>query len=238
MRRLKLLILIPIAVLLLGVGGSFVYVNVIADEAPDRLSVSDSDLEDGATTETTTAPAGGAAAPGAGVDGNWTVADGSQAGYRVEEILFGQSTTAVGRTTEVSGSMTIEGQTVRDGNFTVQLANVASDESRRDNQFRGRIMDVATHPTATFVLSEPIQLSALPADGETIQVDAVGDLTLRGTTKSVTVPLDAKRSGATIEVAGAFEVVFEDWAIPNPSFGPAEVGDVGELEFLLVLARA
>jgi polyisoprenoid-binding protein YceI len=134
--------------------------------------------------------------------------------------------------------MTISGQAVTAGAFTVQLANVASDEGRRDNQFRGRIMDVANHPTATFELGRPIELGTLPGDGETVRVDAVGDLTLRGTTKTVTVPLEAKRSGATIEVAGSFEVVFADWGIPNPSFGPAQVGDVGELEFLLVLARA
>ena len=230
-RRLRLLVGIPIALVLLAVAGSFVYVNFIAEDAPDRLSVRDGDggAEGGAATSTPTSDGG--------VDGEWTVTEGSQAGYRVEEILFGQSATAVGRTSEVSGSMTMTDQTVSAASFTVQLANVASDESRRDNQFRGRIMDVANHPTATFVLAEPIELGSLPADGETVRVDAIGDLTLRGTTKKVTVPLEAKRSGATIEVAGSFEVAFADWGIPNPSFGPAQVGDVGELEFLLVLAR-
>lgn len=232
MRRLKLLVGIPIALVLLAVAGSFVYVNFIADEAPDRLTVG---TRDGQVDSVTTSPDQGTA--GAGIDGEWTVTEGSEAGYRVEEILFGQSATAVGRTSEVGGSITITGQTVSAGAFTVQLANVASDESRRDNQFRGRIMDVANHPTATFELVQPIDLGTLPADDQTIQAEAVGDLTLRGSTKTVTVPLEAKRSGATIEVAGSFEVVFADWGIPNPSFGPAQVGDVGELEFLLVLAR-
>jgi polyisoprenoid-binding protein YceI len=232
MRRLKLLVGIPLALVLVAVAGSFVYVNFIADDAPERLTVDRDEPARGTTGTTGTAPTE------TGVDGEWNVAGGSQAGYRVEEILFGQSATAVGRTTDVSGSMTISGQAVTAGSFTVQLANVASDEGRRDNQFRGRIMDVANHPTATFELGRPIELGTLPGDGETVRVDAVGDLTLRGTTKTVTVPLEAKRSGATIEVAGSFEVVFADWGIPNPSFGPAQVGDVGELEFLLVLARA
>lgn len=228
-RRLTLLVGIPIALALVAVAGSFVYVNFIADDAPDRLAVGTGDDQ---VASVTTRPD-----QGSGVDGEWAVTDGSQAGYRVEEILFGQSATAVGRTSEVSGSITITGQTVNAGSFTVQLANVASDESRRDNQFRGRIMDVANHPTATFDLEQPIELGTLPVDDQTVQAEAVGDLTLRGTTKTVTVPLEAKRSGATIEVAGSFQVVFADWGIPNPSFGPAQVGDVGELEFLLVLAR-
>lgn len=233
--RLKLLIAIPLALVLLAVAGSFVYVNLIADDPPERLTVEGDDGTEGSAGDEA---ATGTTGSQVGVDGEWNVTDGSQAGYRVEEILFGQSATAVGRTSDVSGSMTISGRAVTTGSFTVQLANVASDEGRRDNQFRGRIMDVANHPTASFALGRPVELGTLPADGETVRVEAVGDLTLRGTTRTVAVPVEAKRSGTTIEVAGSFEVVFADWGIPNPSFGPAQVGDVGELEFLLVLARA
>lgn len=34
-------------------------------------------------------------------------------------------------------------------------------------------------------------------------------------------------------MAGTFHIVFEEWGIPNPSFGPADTEDNGELEFLL-----
>ena len=37
--------------------------------------------------------------------------NGSQAGYRVSEVLFGQNTTAVGRTDRATGDPTIHGQT-------------------------------------------------------------------------------------------------------------------------------
>jgi hypothetical protein len=66
---------------------------------------------------------------------------GSPAGYRVEEVLLGPSTTAVGRTSEVSGQFDLSGTTVTSASFTVQMASVVSDKSRR-NQFDGRIMDV------------------------------------------------------------------------------------------------
>ncbi len=60
-----------------------------------------------------------------------------------------------------------------------------------------------------------------------MQVKATGELTLRGTAKKVTIPLEAQRSGSSVKVAGSFPIVFEEWGIPNPSFGPADTEDKG-----------
>ena len=46
----------------------------------------------------------------------------------------------------------------------------------------------------------------------------MGELTLRGTTKTVTFDLVARRNGADIEVTGSLVIVFDEWGIPNPSF--------------------
>jgi hypothetical protein len=56
-------------------------------------------------------------------------------------------------------------------------------------------------------------------------------------TNAVTVDLLARRNGATIEVNGTIPITFADYDIANPSGGPAQVGDDGEIEFLLVLTR-
>jgi polyisoprenoid-binding protein YceI len=165
-------------------------------------------------------------------------ASGSQAGYRVKEVLFGQSTEAVGRTSNVDGALTISGTTVESAAISIDLASVASDESRRDGQFRGRIMNVSQYPTATFTLKSPIDLGTLPADGATVTVPATGELTLHGTKKTVTVDVTAKRSGGTISVNGTIPVVFADYGIPNPSFGPASVEDHGEIEFLVTFTKS
>ena len=121
--------------------------------------------------------------------------------------------------------------------FTVEVATITSDSSRRDSQFSGPIMDTATHPTATFVLTSPIELGAIPADGEQITVQATGDLTLRGTTNSVTFPLTAEYANGRNGVFGNIPIVFADYGIPNPSNGFAVTGDDGLLEFVLVFAR-
>jgi polyisoprenoid-binding protein YceI len=50
----------------------------------------------------------------------------------------------------VDGKLVISGRTVTAADVIVDMTTVPSDEDRRDNQFRGRIMNVATYPTATF----------------------------------------------------------------------------------------
>jgi len=163
---------------------------------------------------------------------------GSTAGYRVKETLLGQSHTAVGRTTALTGSVTISGADVTAASFSVDLTQVKSDSSERDSQFQGRIMNTSKYPTATFTLTKPIVLGTVPADGTTITATATGNLTMRGTTKSVTLQVEARKTGTTIQVSGSTPITFSDYNIDNPSGGPASVGNTGTLEFLLDLSQA
>jgi polyisoprenoid-binding protein YceI len=229
MRRLKWLIIVPVAAVLLATGGTWAYIEFVRGDAPDRLAFD---------RPASAAPAPPAEAGGGALDGTWTVTTGSRAGYRVDEVLFGQDTTAVGRTTDVSGTLTVAGTTVTSARVVVDLTTVRSDETRRDNQFRGRIMATSTYPNATFELAGTLELGRLPADGESVRMPATGRLTLRGTMRTVTVDLSARRNGRTIEVLGSIPVEFDDYGIPNPSFGAVTTEDHGEIEFLVVFARA
>jgi polyisoprenoid-binding protein YceI len=109
-------------------------------------------------------------------DGTWKVTSGSQVGYRVSEILLGQSHVAVGRTSSIQGSFALSATTVESGSFTADMRTITSDQSRRDEQFNGRIMETSTYPTATFVLDGPVELGSLPADGVTRTVRVPGTL--------------------------------------------------------------
>jgi polyisoprenoid-binding protein YceI len=210
----------------LGVGvGPYVYFHFIAGEAPAPLTISSSP-----PTATGTTASGS-------VDGTWSGASGSVGGYRVEEVIFGRSNTAAGRTSALTGSVEIDGTTVASASFSVDMATVTSDENRRDGQFRGRIMDVASFPTSTFELTQPITLAALPAEGVQATAKAVGELTLHGTTKTVTVTLHGVHNGGVIEVSGSIPIIFAEWNIPNPSNMFAQTRDNGTLEFLLKLTR-
>lgn len=233
---ITLAVAIPLALAVLAVGGTWVYINLVKEDAPERLSLDTDTSTTTGTADATSTTAAAAGSSGTGVDGTWKVTAGSQAGYRVKEVLFGQSTEAVGRTSDVTGEIVIDGTTITSGTFTVDMTSIASDESRRDGRYRSS-MNVSAYPTSTFELTEPITVPSLPAEGTEVNVEATGDLTLRGTTKPVTIDLAAERNGTTIKIAGSFPIVFEEWGIPNPSYGPATTEDNGEMELLLVLSR-
>ena len=219
---------VAVAVVLL-VGGPYVYIHFIQGPAPAPLALDSPSA--GSPTGTTAGAADGAA------DGTWKVTSDSVVGYRIAETIFGQSSEAVGRTSEVTGSVTIDGEQVTEGSFTVDMTTVTSDESRRDDQFNGRIMETSTYPTATFELTEPIDLGAIPADGGQQTYSATGKLTLHGVTNAVTFDVQAQRSASTFQVAGSIPVTFADYGVGNPSFGFVTTEDNGVLEFALAFAK-
>ena len=254
-----------VAVVALAYGGIFFYANVLND-SPDQLDESDLDAALAATTTaadaapadsaapgaadpadpaaTTVAPADPAATtvapadPAAGYDGDWVATPESQFGYRVEEVLAGVNTTAVGRSNQLTGTMTVEGTTVPAVDMEVQVATIASDQSQRDNNFRGRVMNTDEFPTATFHLTEPIELGAIPAEGQPVTATATGELTLHGVTQPVTFDVTAQASGGKIGVLGSIPVLFSDYGIQNPSYGTVKTEDDGLIEFVLVFAPA
>jgi polyisoprenoid-binding protein YceI len=118
-----------------------------------------------ATLSSASPTIGGSTAQSDGFEGTWTVDtesgsldDGTStfAGYRIDEELSGFGTnTAVGRTPDVTGEMTIEGTTVTGLEVTVDMTTLRSDDDRRDSQLSGRGLETAQYPTATFSLTEP-----------------------------------------------------------------------------------
>lgn len=255
-----------LVVLVVGYGVIFLYAKVIND-SPDELDSGDLDAAlaadepadepaeepasapEPATSEpessepapvATTAPSDVATATVPLAEGaqEWVVTDASSLGYRVKEVLFGVDTEAVGRTNQITGSFVIDGTSVAGGEFVVDVASITSDESRRDGQFRGRIMTTDEFPTAVFTLTQPIELGTDVAEGATVSTEATGDLTLRGVTNSVTFPLEAKLENGKIGVLGNIPVLFADYGIENPSIGGITTEDNGLLEFVLVFEPA
>ncbi|HEX2822885.1 MAG TPA: YceI family protein [Streptosporangiaceae bacterium] len=245
MRRhwLRWLIAGIIVVVVLAVGGPFLYIHFFNGSTPAALT-----LPTASSSASTSSSPGGAAtastAASGSLAGTYSVGSGSAVGYRVNEVLVGQSTTAVGRTSSVTGHLTIAGTTATAATFSVPMDTVLSDKSQRNAQFDGRIMDVAQYPTGTFTLTHPIDLAPLPATGVIKSYTATGKLTLHGATRTVTFTLTAERStakdgGTQIEVAGDIPVLFSDYNIQNPSVGGfVTTQDHGLLEFLLVFSKA
>jgi polyisoprenoid-binding protein YceI len=230
-RLLRWIVGAVIGVVVLVVGGAFVYIHFIEKPAPAALQV--------LAPSQSAAPAVGGALTVSQVDGKWAVGSGSQAGYRVKEVLAGQNNIAVGRGSGVTGSLRISGTSVTAASFVVNLTTVTSDSGQRDAQFNGRIMDTAQFPTATFTLTKPIALGSLPKANQIVSLNAVGTLTMHGVTKPVTATLQAQDSGSTLVVAGQIPVVFANWNIANPSFsGFVTTKNNGIVEVRLVTKRS
>ena len=250
-RWIKRVVLVGIAAVVLFFAGIFVYANFIND-SPDELD--ETDLSDALTgsieaqvSDTTIAPTPSDTTPtpetsptsdGVDFDGDWIPTTASEFGYRVEEVLAGVNTTAAGRSNEIEGLLTIDGTNASVVDITVQIENITSDDSTRDGQFRGRIMNAAEFPTAEFRITEPIEFGQIPVGDEQVVATAVGELTLRGVTNPVTFEVTAQTTDGRIGVLGAIPVLFEDYGIDNPSFGVVATEDNGLVEFVLVFERA
>ncbi|HET7017359.1 MAG TPA: YceI family protein [Streptosporangiaceae bacterium] len=233
-RWVKWAIAAGVVVVVLAVGGPFVYIHFIEGPAPAPLTLKPGTSNSPAPNSSSTAGTTASSLPG-----TWTTAAGSVVGYRVNEVLVGQNNVAVGRSKSVTGHLTIGGDTVTAAAFTVKMATIHSDQSQRDAQFDGRIMDVASYPTGTFTLTHPITLPPVPAIGTVKTYSATGNLRLHGHTRPVTFTLSAERTTSGIKISGSIPIKFADWSIPNPSFGSFVTTDKhGLLEFLLNFTKA
>ena len=228
-RRRWPLVLVAAAVVLvaLAAGAWFFFLR---GDAPDRLALSEQ------PAGTPTAPADG---PGA-IAGTWRVAPGSVAGYRIRETFAGASSLveAVGRTEGIVGQVVLQESgdqvTVSTATFEADLLSLKSDEDQRDRVIRTRGLESARFPKATFVLTQPV---SAPRSGGTVQ--AVGDLTLHGQTKRVTIPLQTRLAGQQVELVGSLEFAFADFGMSPPSVGGfVSVEDQATLEVKLLLAKA
>ena len=134
--------------------------------------------------------------------------------------------------------MTIEGTTITALAVTVDMTTLTSDDDRRDGQLAERGLESASFPTATFELTQPVELGAAPAQGETITAEATGDLTLHGVTDEVTVPVEARWDGDSIEAVTSFTVTLADHDIEPPAgFLVLSIADTGTVEMHLLFER-
>ncbi|MGN8050437.1 YceI family protein [Curtobacterium sp. 22159] len=225
-RRTKVLLGIAAGVVVVGaagvIGGPVVYaglVNGAADAAPSL------------------APTGGATLSAAEADGTWTSTRTSFAGYRVHEVLRGQDVTVTGRTEDVDARATVAGGSLTAATVTVRVASISTPEAARDEYFRGTALQTDRFPTATFRVTEPVDVRAALA-GTDRDVALHGDLTLHGVTRTVTAKaqLGVDRDG-DVQAAGSVPITFSDYGVRAPDLGFVTVDGHGAVEFSLELAR-
>lgn len=177
----------------------------------------------------------------AGATTTWGIASGSETfvGYRIgEELATIGTTEAVGRTSSVTGKVAINGSIVESATIEANMMDLTSDDSRRDDTLQNRGLETATYPTATFVLTQPIDLGSELTDGAIYSVVAVGDLTLHGVTQPVEIQMEAQYTGGALVIVGSLEIQLADYNITAPTTRIAlAVDDHGTMEMQLILSQ-
>lgn len=135
--------------------------------------------------------------------------------------------------------MTLTDSRVTSLDVSVDMTTLTSDDDRRDGQLHERGLETDAFPTATFSLTQPIDIVKPPGVGETVDATASGDLSLHGVTKQVTVPVQARWNGTEIEIAGSVDITIADYGIERPvGFIVLLIADTGTIEFHLLFDRA
>jgi polyisoprenoid-binding protein YceI len=250
MTRSRLIIAAMVVIAAVAVGGFVLYDQVLRGDSAAALALPTQSTAPAATTA-----AGASAAPAASastaatsdgdVAGTWTVAADSVAGYRVREQLANlpAESDAVGRTDQVTGSVTVESSgtttTLTAASLTVDMSSLTSDKTMRDNRLRREGLETDSFPTATFVLTAPVEVPAAALTGTASDITLTGDLTVHGVTKSVQIPAQAQLVNGTIQVAGSLTFPLSDYGIVAPNIGGfvVSIADDGTLEFLVNFSK-
>jgi polyisoprenoid-binding protein YceI len=219
-RRARIAVLAVVGAAVVLVAGGYAVLALTGDDAPPPPRLQGTPAQEGATPVGTrrwhpVAPAG------------------SFVGYRVDERYLGVGVrTAVGRTSAVAGSVTVNGDRVEGADLRADMTTVHSDQARRDDALRSRAIETDRFPSARFTLAGPVTLGARPRQ-------AKGTLTLHGHRAAIAVAVRGQRlAGDRLELVGSAPIRFATFAIEPPSVaGLVTVSDHGLLEFRLVLAR-
>ena len=218
-----------VTVLVLVVGGPFVYFHFIEGDRPRRRFARD-DADHRADSRREPRAVGG------NVEGRQP---GSLVRYRVKETLFGQSNTGTGQTERVTGSITIVGTEVTKASFIVDMTSFTSDESQPRRPVPAPDHGHRRLPHGRRSSSPARSTLGTERRGRVqTRLYRAGKLTMHGTTKAVTFPLDGAAHRKPDRRAGERPVTFADYGIDNPSGGPSSVGSSGQMEFVIELTPA
>lgn len=163
--------------------------------------------------------------------------------YLIREQLAGISIPidAIGVTTAVTGQVSFarSGAVVGGSQIVVNLASLASDESRRDQYVRANILQTQRYPNAVFVPKEVRGIpQPVPTEG-TANVVVVGDLTIRGVTREVVWEGTATFGPDEFTVAAKTTLTFAEFGLNKPRVAVVlSVDDAIRLEANIKLRRA
>ena len=146
---------------------------------------------------------------------------GNEARYKVREQLVGRDlpNEVVGATKNVTGRLVVEsdGRVVRDSSkIVVQVATLASDQTRRDNYLRRRTLESEKFPTVELVPATFTGISSPIAPGTSRTFALTGNLTIHGVTRPTNWQVTARAEGADVVGKATTAFTFKDFSLDQP----------------------
>jgi polyisoprenoid-binding protein YceI len=155
----------------------------------------------------------------------------SQASYVVDEEFLvdalnklgiaAGSVVVVGASPGVSGELQVNfgaPELVQAATFTVDLTRLATDQERRDTWLRNNALQTARFPQAQFTATGASGLPATYTEGQEVNFQLAGDLTIRDATNRVTFDVTAVLSGDTLRGKATLPLQMTDFGIDPPNF--------------------
>jgi polyisoprenoid-binding protein YceI len=142
--------------------------------------------------------------------------------------------TVHGVTTSVAGDVRAEPETdgtLRlSGRIEIGTASLRTGNEKRDATMHGKTLLVASFPAIVF---EPERFT--PSGPETaagsIAGLLVGRLTIRGQARAQTISATLAANGDRIDASGTFDVAWQEFGIPDPSFFVVRIERVAHASF-------
>lgn len=155
----------------------------------------------------------------------------SQASYIVNEEFFAEALSklgieagkkvVVGTTQGVTGEIQLNFDNpdlVEAAQFTVDMAGLTTDQDRRDEWLGEHAIESILFPQATFTTSSVSGLPASVNEGDEVDFQLSGDLTVRDVTNNVTFDVTAVLSGNSIQGTATLPIKMTDFGIDPPDF--------------------
>ncbi len=185
----------------------------VTGNAPATIVATDSATRAATSAASTAYPAGGSM--------RLTIANGSEASYKVREQLASINfpTDAIGKTSQISGQIVVQPDGKIDAansKFTVDLSTLVSDRPQRDNFIKRNVLQTDQYPDATFV---PTQVSGLPSPVPTsgsVTFKLTGNMTIRDVTKPVTWDVTGQVQGNQASGQATTSFTFEYFNLQQP----------------------
>lgn len=168
---------------------------------------------------------------------------GNEVRYRVREQLVGVDfpNDAIGKSAKISGEIAVDaddGVLSEASRFVIDASAFVSDRERRDGYVRDRLLTAEQYPTIVFVPTGVRGLTIPPSGSGTSTFELLGDLTLRGVTRSTTWRATARFENGQVSGTASTRFTFADFEMEKPRVRSVlSVDDTIGLEYDFNLVR-